>query len=417
VGSSDEVLRVAEKVAAAAVRHDGPDGGAWRRDFVLDAHYVQRSLPGAWLLHTREQLCETPELGTATGHGGSDHRCSLDAILPPAGDQDLARRGCQAPKHRMLDGLQNLLLGREPERYPTDVAFGLVRADDVWMAMVPGELTVRAGAMLQRAVGDVAGASAQVRVVGLSNGYVQYITTPWEYSLQRYEGGSTLYGPRSAQYFADQAEILARAVGGQRLDLEHLDEVRAPQLELAPEHHRLLGPGDGVAAAAMHTPRASRGVCLLPGADPVSVCSWWTDAAPGVVPIASRLCPAGSPPGCQPEPDRPWMELVKADGSPLLICETWPWLGEGAAPCDPAGTVDDRGVDFFTTVRGRLGDGYVWSTIFHPSRLEWAQLPPSGVRIRARAEGVVPVTTDAFSPVAMPAACTAEQAAMCKLAE
>jgi hypothetical protein len=153
----------------------------------------------------------------------------------------------------------------------------------------------------------------------------------------------------------------------------------------------------------------THGVCRLPGGDPISLCTWWTDAAPGVVPTSPS--PAG---------ESPWIELVRADGSPLHVCATWPWLGAaapGAAACDPSATIDDRGVDFLTTVRGRHRDGYLWSTIFRPSALEWTGLHER-VRIRARgAAGAAPVDSDAFSPTELPWPCTAAQAAMCNLTE
>lgn len=57
-------------------------------------------------------------------------------------------------------------------------------------------------------------ADSQIVIAGLSNSYSHYITTFEEYQEQRYEGGSTLYGPHTLaayqQIFEDLATKLAR---------------------------------------------------------------------------------------------------------------------------------------------------------------------------------------------------------------
>lgn len=47
----------------------------------------------------------------------------------------------------------------------------------------------------------VVGEDAYVVIAGPANAYAHYITTPEEYSVQRYEGASTLYGPCKFQPF------------------------------------------------------------------------------------------------------------------------------------------------------------------------------------------------------------------------
>ncbi len=42
-----------------------------------------------------------------------------------------------------------------------------------------------------------------VLVAGLSNTYGHYVTTREEYAIQRYEGGSTLYGPFTLEAYTD----------------------------------------------------------------------------------------------------------------------------------------------------------------------------------------------------------------------
>jgi neutral ceramidase len=75
-----------------------------------------------------------------------------------------------------------------------------------------------AGAEMQRAIGLAAGlpwpdARRQVTIVGLTNGFLQYVTTREEYALQNYEGGSTLFGPHESEAFAAQlAKLTGRIV-------------------------------------------------------------------------------------------------------------------------------------------------------------------------------------------------------------
>jgi len=53
-----------------------------------------------------------------------------------------------------------------------------------------------------------------VIVVALTNGFIQYVTTRHEYAGQTYEGGSTLYGPGTAEFLARNIAELGRAVVG-----------------------------------------------------------------------------------------------------------------------------------------------------------------------------------------------------------
>src|SRR5213076_2185948 len=73
--------------------------------------------------------------------------------------------------------------------------------------------TTRAGALMERAIAESAGAAGleprAVAIVGLANGYMQYVTTDAEYGEQAYEGGSTLYGPNTAAVLAEELGKLA----------------------------------------------------------------------------------------------------------------------------------------------------------------------------------------------------------------
>ena len=98
----------------------------------------------------------------------------------------------QAPKGLVIPGgLINRLVPLAQERVPVQ----LIRIGALHLIAVPAELTIVAGLRLRRTVAAVVGAAlADVLVVGYSNGYVHYVTTPEEYEAQRYEGGSTMFG-------------------------------------------------------------------------------------------------------------------------------------------------------------------------------------------------------------------------------
>ena len=57
----------------------------------------------------------------------------------------------------------------------------------------------------------------QVVIAGLSNVYTHYITTPEEYQAQRYEGGSTLYGPNTfTAYLQHYTALVSAMVNGEQ---------------------------------------------------------------------------------------------------------------------------------------------------------------------------------------------------------
>ena len=49
-------------------------------------------------------------------------------------------------------------------------------------------------------------------IAGLANTYADYITTPEEYSVQRYEGASTIYGPYTLVAYIQEFNKLAVAI-------------------------------------------------------------------------------------------------------------------------------------------------------------------------------------------------------------
>jgi hypothetical protein len=392
VGNVDEVARVARRLVDRALPpYDRQTD--WHSNVTLDAHALEAYLPSACLMDGSAHLCPKPELGSGSSHGGSDHPTSID-VLPPDNDVDPTRGGCQGPKRELLGPLQAFIIGRAATRLPVDVMFGMARIDNVWLSFVPAEPTVHVGALINGRVSRLVGSTAETRVVGLANSYVEYIATEEEYQFQRYEGGSTLYGPKSAQYFADRADILARAALGQVLP--GVDTTSTHIYELGPVRNRLPLVSNETPASQLGAARAPGGLCRMHDDASIALCFWWTDVGPAT----ALSTPA------------PWIRLVDASSVPVHACGAWgPLRGTG---CDPAAAIDDRGADFRTTIHARVGNAFEWGTIFRPTNLEWATMPGK-VQISVAATDAPPLLLQAISTDKLPAYCTFEQAAHCAL--
>ncbi|KAG5653121.1 hypothetical protein H0H81_002188 [Sphagnurus paluster] len=80
--------------------------------------------------------------------------------------------------------------------------------------IVKGELTTMAGRRIREAIraklisSGVLGSDAYVVVAGPANVYGHYVTTREEYSIQRYEGASTLFGQHSLDAYIDKYSSL-----------------------------------------------------------------------------------------------------------------------------------------------------------------------------------------------------------------
>lgn len=399
-GTVEEAIRVGGALAERAwetQRSDAP----LRASIVVDSRYLESELPGAPFGHGK-RLCETAELGAASSRGASDHPVAIDALLGGAPAADGEREHCQAPKRRLLGSLQTLLVGSAPTSFPTHAPMALLRIDDTFLSLVPAEFSIQAGAALNARVLAVVGSGAHALVVGPVNAYLLYVVTRREYQAQRYEGASTLYGPDSAEYFAERATLLARSIMGEPIDADlapgspRVGEAVAFAYEVGPLRDRL--PRADGSPLALQEPRRQRGLCRVHVSEPPAICFWWSDLSPGQVPLTSAR----------------WLSLIDAQtGLAVRVCNSRRPLGP--AVCDPAASIDDRGLDFQTRVRGRRNDAWLWSTLLRPSPAEWDELRKrAGVRLRAEAAAGLPaVESKVFSAAAMPQSCSDEAVRFC----
>jgi neutral ceramidase len=113
---------------------------------------------------------------------------------------------CQSPK---LAAVPTGLLQATPDIVPIQ----LVKLGQFHLVAVPGEVTIVAGLRLRRTVAAELGVPLEnVLIQGYANAYSQYVTTPEEYQLQQYEGGSTLFGKYTLPAYQQEFAGLAKAL-------------------------------------------------------------------------------------------------------------------------------------------------------------------------------------------------------------
>jgi neutral ceramidase len=223
-----------------------------------------------------------PAFGAATIAGAHENTTFLVHRLPPF------RPGLPKPGARGPHGAKWIPGGRRahdllipPDTFPAVVPLQLLRIGSAVVVGLPFEVTVESGRRVAAEVraafgtgGTFGGAVAHVAVSSLANEQFCYLTTPEEYSLQRYEGGNTLYGPQSQPFIAACAAQLARDLVRHGTVIDPL-----PRRVFTFAAHRYLARSSGAAVV----PEALGAPCFV---DPTHTEDgyWefrWRDAAPG----------------------------------------------------------------------------------------------------------------------------------------
>ncbi|XP_019858109.1 PREDICTED: neutral ceramidase B-like isoform X3 [Amphimedon queenslandica] len=120
---------------------------------------------------------------------------------------------CQAPKPILLDtGDINILYPWAPRIVPLQ----MFRIGQLVISAVPAEFTTMSGRYLKNAVKKIFNATGDSDIIpviaGLSNTYSDYVTTYYEYQQQRYEAGSTIFGPYTLNAYVQEFSKLAVAL-------------------------------------------------------------------------------------------------------------------------------------------------------------------------------------------------------------
>ena len=221
-------------------------------------------------------LPRRPAVGAALVAGAFENETPVIHRVPPF-RPGVPRRRSDRPQggKRVLGGpFQRLVLPLSG--FPRVLPLQVVQVGEAAVVGLPFELTVESGRRIADAVAAATGGHGveQVVVSSVANEYSGYCTTPEEYEEQRYEGGHTLYGPRTQPFLAAHAAQLAGEV------------VRAGLVSaLLPDrpfdlHHRSYLPSPSAAASDRAVTGPAEFTDATSATDPV----WeqaWTDVAPG----------------------------------------------------------------------------------------------------------------------------------------
>ncbi len=147
--------------------------------------------------------------------GATENLTPVIHRIPPfrAGHPRRHPSGPQGHKHVIGSRrLQPLVLPKG--RFPRVLSVQVLRIGDSALVGLPFELTTETGRRIEAAAaGAVAGHGIDhVVVSSVANEYSGYVTTPEEYTRQFYEGGHTLYGPKTQPFLTAHAARLAREV-------------------------------------------------------------------------------------------------------------------------------------------------------------------------------------------------------------
>jgi neutral ceramidase len=237
-------------------------------------------------------LCREAEPGAATVAGAEDVRTRYEgwrflgfirsAFEEGRGAARATPRGCQAEKRPALGSVLRRITG-VGRGFPEVAQLAVVRIGGLVLAAVPVEATTSAGAAMAgrvRGVLDSMGTPAErVAVLGLTNGFVQYVATREEYRMQHYEGSSTLYGPGTADALAYALAGLARRLGNPD---SPSPDAALDSLALRPGARRRVLPRAGAPVTVER-----RIVHLACAADGVAV--EWEDLPPGALDLSAQL--------------------------------------------------------------------------------------------------------------------------------
>ncbi|MEA2458122.1 MAG: neutral ceramidase, partial [Thermoleophilaceae bacterium] len=156
------------------------------------------------------QVADQPAMGAPFFTGSEENR-------GPLYDQThVNHEGDRLPLDVGPQGRKIVTVGPPAADFPSAVPLMVVRLGDHAIATIPGEMTVEMGRRTRAAVlAAIAPAGVKtVALAGYANEFTHYFTTPEEYEMQHYEGGSTLFGKYSSNLIKDDLATLAGDIAG-----------------------------------------------------------------------------------------------------------------------------------------------------------------------------------------------------------
>ena len=173
-------------------------------------------------------IASRPVLGTALTAGAYENETPFLYNTPlfkhgMGSARAVFTNGEQGHKRWVASYLQLAVLPKK--EFPHKRQLQVLNIGDFVMLALPFEVSVEAGRRFTATVDAVLESSnighKQVFVTSLANGYTGYTVTPEEYARQFYEGGHTLYGPKSTPFLADKFASIVEdlAINGNFADI------------------------------------------------------------------------------------------------------------------------------------------------------------------------------------------------------
>lgn len=193
-----------------------------RDNRVIRFAYREESMRGA--VTSRGRLCDDGALGAAEAAGSEASQGPLNGFLEMVEGATGLPRNCQSTKIKFLGDAQDLFYSAS--EYPDVLSFQVVTfgepglSNSLVLAAFPGEPTTEIGRAVRREI-QLSWPSSKVAIVGLTNSYAMYFTTPSEYRAQHYEGGTTLYGPFQGIFAVEQFGIVAKWAAPPEHPIDH----------------------------------------------------------------------------------------------------------------------------------------------------------------------------------------------------
>lgn len=156
------------------------------------------------------EVCNYPIVGLSLTTGATTRSTPILKYLPffrPGWPRWFFTHSCQGEKRWFLSKLHNLFLPKED--FPHQLYFQSIQIGKWIYLPYPFELTSEVGRMIQNKI-QKEYPEYEIIPVSCANGYTGYTTTPYEYSVQYYEGGHTLYGKNSTLFLAEMGKILTK---------------------------------------------------------------------------------------------------------------------------------------------------------------------------------------------------------------
>jgi neutral ceramidase len=217
-------------------------------------------------------LPRRPAVGAALVAGAKENLTPVIHRVPPfrAGHPHRRFRESNPHAHKWVLGsrwLQPLVIPLR--QFPHVIPLQVLRIGAHAIVGMPFEVTIESGRRMARAVRE-----PNVIVSSVANEYTGYVTTPEEYSRQYYEGGHTIYGPKTLAFLAAHASHLAQQAQPDTMQMT-VDRERA--FDLAVHRYWPYSSGAGVVRRFFAPPVFTDPTKTEDGFWAIE----WSDVAPG----------------------------------------------------------------------------------------------------------------------------------------